>query len=129
MLPLTLLMLIPNRISVANSMPILDAEYFFSRISFLFATIPAIILFFIMAVQRTTFYSEGLFYKGQLLAWSDFQTYSWNNRSKKNDVQEISLVTAQNVWTPRQIKLIISSDNEEKVESILAQRLKKSESE
>jgi len=67
-------------------MPILDAEYFFSRMSFLFATIPAIILFFIIPWQgykERTFYSEGLFYKGQLLAWSDFQTYSWNNRSRK----------------------------------------------
>ncbi len=126
MLLLTLLMLIPNYRSIADGKPIYDTEYFVSRISFLLATIPAIILYFIIAKQRTTIYPNGLFHNGLFFAWSDFQVYSWRNHKKKKDVQEIKLTTAQNVWTPSQIKFTIPNESKEKIESFLAQRLNKS---
>ena len=118
MLLLTVLSLIPNRLSSSGDSPIYDTEYFVSRISFLLATIPAIIFYFISAIQRTTFYSEGLLHNGLFWAWSDLQTYSWKKKG-------LSLLPNKNLWIARQINLKIPSELKEEFESFLAQRLKK----
>jgi len=118
LLLLTALSLFPNRLSSSGANPIYDTEYFISRISFWLATIPAIIFYFISAIQRTTFYSEGLLHNGLFWAWSDLHAYSWKTK-------ELSLLPNKNLWAARQIDLKIPSELKEEVESFLAQRLKK----
>ncbi len=118
MLLLTALSLLPNRLSTSGDSPIYDTEYFVSRISVLLATIPAIIFYFMSAIQRTTFYSEGLLHNGLFWAWSDLQTYSWRKEG-------LSLLPNQNLWIVRQINLKTPFERKEEFESFLAQRLKK----
>jgi hypothetical protein len=46
-------------------------------ISFIMCYIPVALALPIMYVQKTAFYTGGIFYCGLLWAWSDFESYSW----------------------------------------------------
>lgn len=122
---LTLMILIPNKISLPEGKPIYDAEYFYSRFTALLYIIPSIILFSMNAFQKVIFRHEGLIHNGLSWEWSDFQIYSWRKNPKKKKHQELLLITANNVWTPSQIKLTVSNESREQIDFFLAQKLKK----
>ncbi len=125
MLFLTIMFLLPNRISLPDGKPIYDADYFYSRAGFLLYTIPAIILWSVRAFQKVNFFNDGLFHNSLSWEWSDFQVYSWRKNPKKKNSQELLLMTAKNVWTPSQIKLTVPNEGREQIDSFLSEKLKK----
>lgn len=125
MLFFTMMFLLPNRISFTDGKPIYDADYLYSRAGFLLYIIPAIILWSMNAFQKANFFQDGLFHNGLSWEWSDFQVYSWRKNPKKKNSQELLLMTAKNVWTPSQIKLTVSNEGREQIDSFLSEKLKK----
>lgn len=125
MLFLTIMILLPNRISLIDDKPIYDTDYFYSRAGILLYTIPAIILWSMNAFQKANLFHDGLFHHGLSWEWSDFQVYSWRKNSKKRNTQELLLMTSKNVWTPNQIKLTVPNEGQEQIDSFLSEKLKK----
>lgn len=81
-------------------------------------TLPAIILFFMVAVQRAEFNKDGLIYNGLRWSWSDFKTYAWKRTANDNRTVELFLTTKQ-AWFVKQIKLQIKTEDRQTIDDLL----------
>jgi hypothetical protein len=70
-----------------------------------------------IAVERTSFYADGIFQGGTLLSWDNFRTYNW-----KHDQVEL-LLRSNGFWFSNRFILKIPVDEKKEVESILAQKI------
>ena len=123
LLLLTTLSLLPNKISVADGTPIYDAEYFRSRISFLLVLIPAMLFYFLIAIERRTICSNGVLYNGLFWGWSEFRGYSWSSHPKRNDRKKLTL-TIHKPWIISRIELEMFLETQAQLEPLLTQKLK-----
>ena len=120
----TLVFIIPSIADTVDNAPIYDFALIYAEIGLLIVGISYITLFSMNIVQKTYFYSDGLFYKGLFWEWSNFQAYSWESHPKKKNVQVILLTTAKSVWN-KQIKLFVPHESKEQINLHLAQKLER----
>jgi hypothetical protein len=112
-----------KEIESPNSEIVFDIKYFLIRLNTLFVFISGTIWMYLLATQKTTFYSDGLFYNGEIWKWSDF--YSWSERMFENDVIELALASPKHWWRPARIKLKIPSGCKEQIDVLLEKNLEK----
>jgi hypothetical protein len=82
--------------------------------------IPAAILFFIIAIQRTIIHTGGISISGVLWAWGDFQAYEWGENTRQKLTVQLHIKTDYRV----PIKLVIPVNYKQQIEEILTKNLK-----
>jgi len=120
MIWMTSLFMLPNLRTYPEGIPIYDASYVGSRFSFLLMTIPTMVLFFMIAIQRIIIHVDGVSINGNLWAWSDFQGYEWKEHNNQKSVAQLLLKSKSKT----QIKLLIPVTNKQQVEDVLVKNLK-----
>jgi hypothetical protein len=112
-----------TEIASPKSETVFDVKYFLVRLNFLLVLVSFTVWTYLLATQKTSFYSEGLIYNGEVWKWSDFEFYSWSRRTFENDTKELSLASAKHVWLPAQIKVKIPLENKKQVDVLLKKNL------
>ena len=114
----TAFVLRPSLRSEATGMPIFDDNYFKSRLGLLLFLVPAGLYYWSVARQRIEFHERGIVQDGVLWAWTDFETYSWNDSAAASDV-ELMLKPKATSWRSQPAKYAVPPQNRQAIEDLL----------